>query len=65
MSRDRWQEVSRLLDVALSLPPEERDAFLNGSCTDPQVREELLENGTVIGGSPIDEGDENDDSNDE
>jgi serine/threonine-protein kinase len=42
LSRDRWEHLEPLLDAALELTPERRDAFVNGSCSgDDALRAEL------------------------
>jgi hypothetical protein len=39
---ERWQQLERLFDRALELPPGERDAFLHQACAgDPALRAEL------------------------
>ncbi len=43
MDRRRWEEIERLLDLALDLQPGERDAFLDTACAgDAALREQLL-----------------------
>src|SRR6266545_2838771 len=42
MNRERWNQVDRLLDAALELPPEKRAAFLDEACSGDEVlRKEL------------------------
>jgi len=42
MKRERWNQVDRLLDAALELPPEKRAAFLDEACSGDEVlRKEL------------------------
>jgi hypothetical protein len=41
MDRDRWQQVDGLYHAALERPIEERAAFLDASCLDPEIRREV------------------------
>ncbi len=42
MKREHWNQVDRLLDAALELPPEKRAAFLDEACSgDEELRREL------------------------
>jgi serine/threonine protein kinase/dienelactone hydrolase len=38
---ERWQEVNKVLAGALERTPEERSAFLDEACTDPDLRREV------------------------
>ena len=42
VSPDRWRVLEPLLDAALDLAPDERDAFVETSCPDGALRRELL-----------------------
>ena len=41
--RARWKRVDALFQAALDRPPEQRSAFLDEACPDPQVRSEVEE----------------------
>ena len=42
MTPERWQEVKRLLNLALELAPDERPAYLDGACAnDHSLRREV------------------------
>jgi serine/threonine protein kinase len=38
---ERWQEVKKVLEVALEREPSEREAYLNEACAEPSVRREV------------------------
>jgi dienelactone hydrolase len=38
---ERWQEVKKILAAALEQPAEERSAYLDHACTEPEVRREV------------------------
>src|SRR5215510_4592402 len=35
-SRERWERIERLVDAALDIPPDEREAWLRSACDDDQ-----------------------------
>ena len=41
MKPERWQEVKKVLEVALEREPSEREAYLNEACAEPSVRREV------------------------
>jgi hypothetical protein len=42
MEPERWQQIDRLLEQALEVPPEERAAFLDATCdANPTLRRDL------------------------
>ncbi len=42
MTPERWERITELLEKALALPGAEREAFLQGACTeDPEIRREV------------------------
>ena len=42
MTPERWQQIRDLLEQALELAPEQREAFLDRSCvSDPSLRQEV------------------------
>jgi eukaryotic-like serine/threonine-protein kinase len=41
MTPERWQEIKEVLAGALERPPEERRAFLDSSCADASLRQEV------------------------
>ena len=40
---EHWRQLEELFHVALEQPPEERQAFLDQTCDDPELRHEILE----------------------
>ncbi|HET9352041.1 MAG TPA: hypothetical protein VFO02_12025, partial [Burkholderiales bacterium] len=43
MSDERWKRIDRLLQSALSRPPQEREAFIRAECPDDEaLRNEVL-----------------------
>jgi len=57
VSRQRWEEIEPLLDRAIELPPEERDAFLDAACAadqDLRSRIEALLRADVEAGTFLD-----------
>ncbi len=41
MNSERWQEVKKVLEVALEREPAERDEYLDKACADPSLRREV------------------------
>ena len=41
MNPERWQEVKKVLQVALERGPAERQAYLDGACAEPSLRREV------------------------
>ena len=41
MKSERWQEVKRVLEVALERKPGEREAYLDQACAEPSLRREV------------------------
>src|SRR5579863_7767152 len=46
---DRWRAVEELYQAAFDRPPDERAAFLNQACADPELRREVE---TLLGFAP-------------
>ena len=41
LSTDRWRRIEELFEAALDRDPDERAAFLDGACGDPELRREV------------------------
>jgi serine/threonine protein kinase/dienelactone hydrolase len=41
LTPERWQEVKKVFAAALDQPPEERSAYLDRACAEPEVRREV------------------------
>jgi hypothetical protein len=40
MTPDHWVRLKEIFQAALQKPPQEREAFLDSACTDPEFRTE-------------------------
>ena len=43
MTPERWEEVGKLFQAALALPPDERETFLNEACGEDQAMRSEVE----------------------